>query len=51
LNSPGRNTKDTKYFSMLPPEAKPPVEMNKAMMDEYRPALSKTYLNVAPRFN
>jgi hypothetical protein len=29
------DTKDTKYFSLLPPGAKPPVDLNKAIMDKY----------------
>jgi len=44
------DTKDTKYFTLLPDSAKPPLEMNQAMMEKYRPELSKYYLSVAPRF-
>jgi aminobenzoyl-glutamate utilization protein B len=44
------DTRDTKYFSLLPADAKPPVDMNKATMEEFGPALSKTYLNVTPRY-
>jgi aminobenzoyl-glutamate utilization protein B len=44
------DTKDTKYFSLLPPGAKPPVDLNREMMEKYRPALSKFYLNKKPQF-
>ncbi len=43
------DTRDTKYFSLMPPDAKPPLDLNKAMMDQYRPAMSKFYLNATPR--
>jgi aminobenzoyl-glutamate utilization protein B len=43
------DTKETKYFSLLPSDAKPPLDLNKAMMDKFRPAMSKFYLNEAPR--
>ncbi|WP_420224423.1 amidohydrolase [Pigmentiphaga litoralis] len=43
-------TKDSPYFSLLPADAKPPVDMNRATMDQFGPALSKTYLSVSPRF-
>ena len=39
------DTKETKYFSLLPPGAKPPVDLNKEMMEKYRPAMRKFYLN------
>lgn len=39
------DTKDTKYFSLLPPGAKPPVDLNKEMMEKYRPAMRKFYLS------
>jgi len=45
------DTKDTKYFTLLPDDAKPPLDMNQAMMEKYRPELSKYYLTVSPRFN
>lgn len=40
-----QDTKDTKYFSLLPEGAKPPVDLNKDIMDKYRPAMKKFYLN------
>jgi hypothetical protein len=39
------DTKETKCFSLLPPGAKPPIDLNKDIMDKYRPAMSKFYLN------
>jgi aminobenzoyl-glutamate utilization protein B len=40
-----QDTKETKYFSLLPEGAKPPVDLNKEMMEKYRPAMTKYYLN------
>ena len=45
-----QDTKDTKYFSLLPPGAKPPVDLNKDMMDRYQPAMRKFYLNKKAQF-
>jgi aminobenzoyl-glutamate utilization protein B len=45
-----QDTKDTKYFSLLPPDAKPPTYLNKEMMDKFRPEMAKFYLKVQPRF-
>ena len=39
------DTKDTKYFSLLPEGAKPPLDLNKEMMEKYRPAMAKYYQN------
>jgi len=44
------DTKDMKYFSLLPPGAKPPVDLNKDIMDKYRPAMRKFYLNKKVQF-
>ena len=44
------DTKDMKYFSLLPSGAKPPVDLNKEIMDKYRPPMSKFYLNKTARF-
>jgi aminobenzoyl-glutamate utilization protein B len=44
------DTKDTKYFSLLPPDAKPPVDLNKEIMDRYRPEMRKFYLNKKVQF-
>jgi aminobenzoyl-glutamate utilization protein B len=45
------DTKDTPYFTLLPPEAKPQIDLNKEMMEKFRPQLAKYYLKAAPRFN
>jgi len=44
------DTKEIKYFSLLPPGAKPPVDLNREMMDKYRPAMRKFYLNKKAEF-
>lgn len=44
------DTKDSKYFSLLPEGAKPPLDLNKEMMDKYRPAMRKFYLNKKVQF-
>jgi aminobenzoyl-glutamate utilization protein B len=44
------DTKETKYFSLLPEGAKPPVDLNKDIMDKYRPAMRKFYLNKKVQF-
>src|SRR5690349_531734 len=43
--------KRTPYFSLLPADAKPPVELNRAEMEKFRPEMRKHYQDVAPRFN
>jgi aminobenzoyl-glutamate utilization protein B len=40
-----QDTKETKYFSLLPEGAKPPSDLNKEIMEKYRPAMRKFYLN------
>jgi aminobenzoyl-glutamate utilization protein B len=44
-------SKKTPYFSLLPADAKPDVEMNRAEMEKYRADMRKFYLNKMPRFN
>ena len=44
------DTKGSKYFSLLPPGAKPPVDLNREMMDKYRPAMRKFYLSKKAEF-
>ena len=44
-------SKKTPYFSVLPPDAKPDTEMNRAEMEKFRPEMRKFYLNKTPRFN
>jgi aminobenzoyl-glutamate utilization protein B len=46
-----QDTKDTKYFSLLPPGAKPPLDLNKEMMEKYRPEMRKFYLTKKAQFN
>ncbi len=41
--------KQTPYFTVLPAEAKPPLDLNKAVMDRYRPEMRKFYLGEQPR--
>ncbi len=38
------------YKSMLPPDQKPPVELNRAIMEKYRPAMREHYLKETPEF-
>ena len=45
-----RATKDSKYFSLMPADAKPPLDMNRDMMEKFRPEMRKYYLNKTPRF-
>jgi aminobenzoyl-glutamate utilization protein B len=44
-------SKKTPYFSLVPPDAKPDIELNKADMEKYRPEMRKSYLSKTPRFN
>jgi aminobenzoyl-glutamate utilization protein B len=44
------DTKETKYFSMLPPDAKPPLDLNREMMEKFRPEMRKFYLNKPVQF-
>ena len=44
------DTKETKYFSLLPPGAKPPLDLNREMMEKYRPAMRKYYLEKKAEF-
>src|SRR5215475_9060448 len=44
-------SKKTPYFSLVPPDAKPDVELNKVEMEKYRSDMKKFYLNKTPRFN
>jgi aminobenzoyl-glutamate utilization protein B len=43
-------TKTQQYFSLLPPEAKPQIDMNKEVMDKLRPEMRKHYLNKRATF-
>src|SRR6266852_5220789 len=42
---------EMKYFPVLPPDAKPPLDLNKETMDRYRAEMTKHYLNRTVRFN
>jgi aminobenzoyl-glutamate utilization protein B len=44
-------TTDLRYFTVLPPDAKPPLDLNKDTMDRYRPEMANYYLNRTVRFN
>jgi aminobenzoyl-glutamate utilization protein B len=44
-------SKKTPYFSLVPPDAKPDVDLNRAEMERYRADMKKLYLNKTPRFN
>jgi aminobenzoyl-glutamate utilization protein B len=44
------DTQDSKYFTLLPPEARPSPDLNRAMMEQFRPAMTKFYLNEHPKF-
>jgi aminobenzoyl-glutamate utilization protein B len=44
------DTKGSEYFSLLPPEAKPPLDMNRATMEKYRAEMRKFYTNRTPVF-
>jgi aminobenzoyl-glutamate utilization protein B len=43
-------SKKTPYFSLLPADAKPPVDLNRAEMEKFRPEMRKFYLAKTPRF-
>ena len=39
-----------KYEPLLPPDQKPPVELNRAMMEKFRPAMREHYVKDKPNF-
>jgi aminobenzoyl-glutamate utilization protein B len=43
-------TGGVKYTSMLPPGQKPPVDLNRTLMERYRPLMQKHYLTEKPQF-
>jgi aminobenzoyl-glutamate utilization protein B len=45
-----QETAQTTYFSLLPADAKPPLDLNKETMDRYRPEMRKFYLHQAVEF-
>jgi aminobenzoyl-glutamate utilization protein B len=46
-----RDTKDTPYFSLLPAQAKPQLDLNRETMERFRPEMRKHYLGRKPRFS
>src|SRR5215468_5122623 len=44
-------SKKTPYFSLVPPDAKPDIELNRAEMEKHRGEMTKLYLRKTPRFN
>jgi len=38
------------FTSLLPPDQKPPVHLNKATMEKFRPQMARHYLNEKPKF-
>jgi aminobenzoyl-glutamate utilization protein B len=46
-----QETRAMPYFGVLPPDAKPPLDLNKATMDRYRVEMRKFYLSERPRLN
>ncbi|MEX0975184.1 MAG: amidohydrolase, partial [Bacillota bacterium] len=45
-----QESKGVKYEPLLPPDTHPSAELNKQMMDTYRPEMRKRYLNKAVKF-
>ncbi len=41
---------DVKYRPLLPPDQKPPVALNRELMEQYRPAMRAHYVKARPRF-
>jgi len=46
-----QDVRDTKYTSLLPAEAKPPLDLNLETMERFRAEMRKHYLDKKPRFN
>jgi aminobenzoyl-glutamate utilization protein B len=44
-------SKKTPYFSLVPADAKPDLDLNRAEMAKYRAEMTKFYLHKTPRFN
>lgn len=45
-----QDTKAVRYEPFLPANAEPPLELNRASMEKYRPEMKKHYLNRKPEF-
>jgi aminobenzoyl-glutamate utilization protein B len=41
---------DVEYRPLLPPDQKPPLELNRELMERYRPLMRKHYLDQRPVF-
>jgi aminobenzoyl-glutamate utilization protein B len=46
-----RELEGTNYFSMLPPDQKPPLDLNRATMEKFRPQMREHYLKERPKFS
>jgi aminobenzoyl-glutamate utilization protein B len=46
-----KTTAETKYFAVLPADAKPPLDLNRDMMERYRAEMRKFYPNKPVQFN
>ncbi len=46
-----QDIRETQYVSLLPADAKPPLDLNREMMEKFRPEMRKYYLTRKPRFN
>jgi aminobenzoyl-glutamate utilization protein B len=44
-------TTEMKYFPVLPPDAKPPLDLNRETMERYRAEMTRHYLNKPVQFN
>jgi len=42
---------DTEYRPLLPPDQKPPLELNRDLMERYRPAMREHYVKEKPVFS
>jgi aminobenzoyl-glutamate utilization protein B len=42
---------DASFKSLLPTEQKPPLDLNRATMERFRPLMAKHYLTDIPRFS
>jgi aminobenzoyl-glutamate utilization protein B len=45
-----KETAGFEYKSFLPADQKPPIHLNKELMERYRPLLTKYYLKEKPKF-
>ena len=41
---------DVEYKPLLPPDQKPPLDLNRDLMERYRPAMREHYLKQKPVF-